>query len=284
LKNRIISIVSQTETMLKTYFVLVVSVSLFAFYACRKDHSSNENSQRLKEEVYRWGDSISYSFFFYDDQGRLIAERDSVFSGILRLNKSLLEYDVQGRLSKVSYSTSDPYIQSLSYSFVYDNNNQIIRKIELASDGSVRRTANTYNYDTQGRLTTDSVYDYWSESVYSWTVFTYGANDNVISWENNNKQGGAQSIKSISVSYDNKLNPYRSLGKVAYFIMNKYYDQFYLTRNNPTQIKYDDLNYGNTTVDYKYEYSENGLPKKIKIVTTYGQTEAYNDFVEFYYE
>jgi len=238
---------------------LAALIILLIFYACKKQDAASANGARLKGIIHKQGDSIAYSFFSYDAQGRLTTIIDSNNNG--HRWKTRISYNEQGKLTKDTiqyYACASCSPMQIIDSFLYDNNGHIIKKFVRSGSGPSFTTIRNYSYDAQGRLSADSMYDMRTNEVYFYSQFSYDGNDNVVQWESFDKSSGIMSSSwRVTAKYNNIKNPYNTFGLVNYIILREW-DILLLSKHNPTQLYYLD----GTTTDYTYEYYYNGLLKK----------------------
>ena len=256
---------------------LTTILILSLFYACKKDDLPNQNNQLLQRMIFKSGDSILYTFFNYDAQNRLAVITDSSNNG--QLWKTFIEYNPLDKPTKfkVLYrnNPTGSFIES-SDSLLYNNDKQVVKKLFTSYSINPYKTINTYNYDAQGRLINDTIYDYWSDQVFGYTTFTYDRHNNIIQWQDFYKSSGEMiSPGIITASYNMESNAYKSLGLAVYFIRD---DNFLLNEQNRTQVNY----YDGSIDNYQYEYYSNRLPKKAVITYTMSSWSFVNN-VEFFY-
>ena len=107
--------------------------------------------------------------------------------------KTFIDYNNQGNPVKfkvLSSSYPNGPINEVSYSLLYNNNNQVVEKRITTFSVGPDKKINTYSYDAQGRLIGDTTYSYWNNEVFSYMTFIYDGNDNVIQWEEYSKWSG----------------------------------------------------------------------------------------------
>ena len=248
------------------------------FCACKKDDLPNENGQLLQRIIFKSGDSILYTFFNYDAQNRLAAITDSNNNG--HLWRTFIGYNSLDKPTKfkVLYRNNpNGSFTETSDSLLYNNDNHVVKKLFTSYSIQPYKTINTYNYDSQGRLITDTGYDYWSDEVYGYTTFTYDGHDNIVQWQSFYKSSDEFiSGGIITASYNMENNAYKSLGLAAYFIRG---ENFLLSKQNRTQVNY----YNGTIENCKYENYSNGLPKKAVISYNMGGPFSIT-IIEFFYD
>lgn len=259
----------------KTYLLIVSLLLLLA--ACEKEKSfstgssSSTDKLRLTKAIWRWFDSATYSFFYYDEQNRLTRTVDSENTNFSKTFTSFV-YDADGRLLKKIY-TNDYNSDYSQDSFWYDHNNSIAGKRYSNSIGASLK--NTYSYDGQGRLTGDTTYHYWSDKIYQYVDYTYDSNDNIVSWQEFHDDGGMiKSDGAITASYNNSINPYFDQRSSIYTI---WYSNAILSKHLRTQVTY----YDGTIETVIYEYYPDGRVKKS---TSTDSSDVDTTTEEFFYE
>lgn len=212
------------------------------------------------------GDSVSYTSFLYDDQNRLVTIMDSNNNGYK--TRFDMFYDNQGRMWKVSEDGAG------FYTFDFDNKGFIIRKSFFHPGQQTSAIVNSYNYDANGRVITDSVYNYWTAAAYEIVTYYYDQQNNVTESKLIEKGSGTILVQQ-QCSYDNHPNPLNGKSVLNYFLDSGY--DVPNGKNNLLKILYDD----GTIVSYSYEYDNNGFPKK--------RIESINNdplitYTDYYYE
>ena len=193
-------------------FTIVLFYSLFS--ACKKSDLPNTDGQRLQRSITKEGDSISFTFFSYDAKDKLTVIIDSNNNDYLR--KTFIDYNNQGNPAKfkvLSSSYPNGPINEVSYSLLYNNDNQVVEIRFTSFSIGPDKKINTYSYDSQGRLIGDTTYSYWNNEVFGYMAFIYDGNDNVIQWEEYSKWSGTMTSEGITTaSYNSVNNTYSSLG------------------------------------------------------------------------
>ena len=243
-------------------FLFIVSILGVGFFSCTKNNnpSPNTSGEQLKRMVSR-SDSMWYVSFEYDGQGRLIAIKDT--NSQMHIGNTSIQYDQQNRMVKMILMR---YYQSMSNStgqwidsFGYDNNNHVIKKFSISSTIPETKVRNTYSYNPQGNLLADTAYDYWSNSIWGYTKFTYDGDDNIIQVERfeKNPSGILESKRVEKALYGSQKNPYDNIGTALYFYL--YQQETLLSKNALRQLQYSN----GDKVDYTYDNLTNGLPSKV---------------------
>jgi len=251
--------------MLTFRLFLVAGLIILAFSSCKKEGSSNSTGTVLKMIKRTERDSIFYRIFQYDNQQRLTSILDSNNNG----NKRRFDifYDSQGKLFKV---TEDGNL----FTFEFDDKGRIIKKIGLYSGQAQSSIQNTYKYDINGRVIADSMYSYWTQTVYSTISYSYDQNNNVTEAKFTKNSFGA-TLGQLHSTYDNHLNPLSETGSILYILSGGY--ELPTGKNNLVKAANDD----GTIVNFIFEYYSNGLPKKS---TEHISNDDLITYTEYYYE
>jgi YD repeat-containing protein len=238
--------------MLKTISAfLLLSI---CFIGCNKgDDASNGNA--LLSKVTNDDETRMYQ---YDQQNRLIKIERIGNDGILYADS--ITYDGNGRLQ--NSITKDRVIGMTDYYYTYLRNDkgQIIRKFGTKQNGAIVPNDHSYAYDDKGRVIADTAYYQQTNSIVSYFVCRYDANNNISEPEtydmvNPNNQG------TTTYQYDTKRNPYHLQGSDYFFVTNSIN---YLIPNNVISAN----NSQNIPVTIQIEYNNLGLPISMK--TKYG--------------
>jgi hypothetical protein len=241
------------------------------FISCSKDHSLTSRGTRIMKVVFT-GDSVATYTFQYDSKNRLT----SIVAGLdsfPEVDRILISYGADGKLSSCSF-------QGGKAIFYYSSTGQIVRRV-VAFDSDNRDTIkNFYDYDAGGRLINDS--SFWVGQTRSLRIrFNYDSNGNITMVENlTHYTGSLQTITLEEYEYDNKPNPYQTIGLTGYFIKG---ESVFLSKNTRVHQKWQN-NLGMTvTLDGKFEYYGNGFPSKTNY--TYTPVGYLNlKKVEYFYE
>jgi hypothetical protein len=225
--------------------------------------TSSQSTTPLKEIISNDGDSIGYTFFYYDTLNRLVSIIDSNNNSTTPIANISIHYDVQGR--PVSYTSLS--IEGLDDSsiFIYDNNGMIIKQTYMpinTQSGNPPMT-HTYTYDGEGRLVADD----------GSTVFTYNSDGNISEWESYLFDPISDTTQAF---YDTHINPYVSMGKFLYFITG---NNSLLNRNNIVKMILPDK----STIGYTYTYNSNGLPENVTLSYS-AYPNLGNNHIQFIYE
>ena len=127
--------------------------------SCNKDNSTALQQPKLSEIIStQSGDSTGITMFFYDNKNKLIETFDTTNNPPGSTSKTYFHYDNSGKLIGYNVFNSPNSIESnnSSFGFIYNNQNQIIQKIDSSNNMSIE----TYSYDEKGRLTDDYFYHY----------------------------------------------------------------------------------------------------------------------------
>jgi hypothetical protein len=249
------------------YCICLLALAI-SWLGCAKSGDDATGSGRLVKIATTVVDSVgndnapramAYQFFSYDNNGRLASIRDSSSPGARFTYYGPVAYPLGKGDEKFQYNSKGELVKLSRDSLVYNAKSQAIQKYRrVISPTSAYTLINTYTYDTQGRLLTDSGYttDYTYTPfllITDYYIFTYDAAGNIVKADQSIvwPLGSATRITtSYTKSYDTKRNPFESMGIAAYTL----YRQWHLIGSN---------NVVNT--GYSYEYYPNGLIKKISL-------------------
>ena len=224
------------------------------------------------------GPTSGTEVFTYDSQNRLtkINFLDSA-GNVIPNNGQTFTYDNTGRCSgsiiiETQFSISYP-IDTLTFSFTYDNNGNIVKEIRNSTTPSTFGPAK-FTYNADGWLIADSSYDN-SGAITVYSNYSYDANGNVTSYEPFTLYQGSfidLSGGPTTFEYDKNVNPYNKIGKLL-FVTSDPYNCFYLSKANIVTT----AAYGTAATIANYTYFNNGLPR----TAYYGNTKfGYS----FYYQ
>lgn len=209
----------------------------------------------ITRSVIKEGDSLLFLTYVYDSQKRLVSVIDSNNNDHQRSQLHFV-YNAQGRFDSVAYIGAPVPI---SYLFLYNSKGQIVQRREPYTSSNPNPIRNKYGYDAAGRLIADSIINYWSNEAFRVYSYSWDNNGNITeskTFDNNN--GSFQLVQSRQFLYDNKPNPYYSIGKVLYFLGERMNGgEYLLTRNNLTKKTFANGEY----LTYTYQYNSNGFPK-----------------------
>jgi YD repeat-containing protein len=265
--------------------LLPAFIILVFLYACTKDDLPQAGGERLHKIIRSndQDDSMHYVTFNYDAQGRLAVIEDS--NSQTHMHRTLISYNNDNKMIKIVRtryygSPSNLLGQEGADSFVYNNDNRIIKRLAISTQNNnpAYTTSNTYSYDEQGRLVTDTAHSIWTNGIAGLTTFTYDTNDNVIKSEKRYYSSGVLQDSAITqMTYTSQDNPYKNLGSAAYFLL--YDKDMVLSKQAPLLVLYP----YNTIISYNYEYYNNGLPRKV--INEYsGQNNSPKSTTEFFYQ
>ena len=229
---------------MRIFAYLFIVGLIFTSLNCEKGNLAGASQPLLHEVISQSGDSIGYTFFYYDND-RLVSVMDSNDRG--NVYKSFFSYNSSGLAVSIRHidnnDAAGTFHVSGEDSLIYDSNSRIIERRSLSQPSSII----TYTYDASGRLISDNH-----------NTFTYDNDDDV--------------IKAIlystgdtltTASYDKKINPYTyDLGILSYIISNSPYDfMIFLSKHNISQMKTSNGRIAN----FVYEYNADDLPAKVNI-------------------
>ncbi len=249
--------------------------------SCQKDKLPDANGTILDKIILKdYEDNLvlgteSYS---YSSQNKLIAITNIAPVDITNNNPGsvdsiFLEYDGQGRLLK---STNSNMVGGniFSYTFIYDSNGNIVKKVGTPILANLSLDNYSYAYNTQGNIIADSQYYGITSSIVAYNTFSYNADDNineVSQYENND--GSLIFIGKITYQYDKNGNPYAQIGIPLFLISDNIKG---LSKNNQTS----EIINNRLIAAPNYSYYSNGLPRK----AIYGPATDLNaKTIEFFY-
>jgi hypothetical protein len=251
--------------------------------SCTKEKNQQAQGDRLYKIINRDGDSGWHSIFKYDTGGKLSVIEDSNWQ--THMGRTFIYYNDRKQISKGVYmryyGSLNNLLSQWTDSFVYDNNDRIIKTMSLFPRSTISgyKTTKTFTYDGQGRVTTESSYYSGTLDLASLTTFTYDASNDVVQMEEIQYAFGSPgyTTNTIKIIYNSIHNPYKDLGVAGYLL---FYERYlFLSKHAPSQIIYPDH-----IKDYSYKYYDNGLPKKI-IYTSSGQyASSKPNTTEFFYQ
>ena len=241
---------------------------LFTLVACNKNDLPIGNGDRLEKVITTWGDSVAYTFLKYDQYNRLIHIFDSNNHKKPNVTNTSIVYNTGDKI--LNYTRSDEKGYQWSSSFRYNTDGHVTEQMENGPNGPI--LTNRYTYDTRGRLIADTSY-YRNNSIISYSTYKYDNNDNVVEWEHflhNNLFNTLDRQWTVYFSYDTKLNSYRNLNRAVYFMGGR---PELLSKNNLLRMRYNTV-----TIDYKYEYYNTGLPKRISLEKNDSNIPSFTEF------
>ena len=148
-------------------------------------------------------------------------------------------YDANGNITQIWRGSGTFSSASEKYSYVYDKANQLIRENLYYGSGNTNNATYTYTYDEWGNLLEKNKYAYTTGTVGSvLDTVTYGYTDS--EWGDK-----LTSYDGNTITYDAMGNPTSYLGKTLTW--------------EGKQLKTAARNVGALTIQYSYEYDENGL-------------------------
>ena len=245
---------------------------LWMFSSCQKEATPGSTNQYLRKTTSRSGDSLNHTTYTYDNQNRLVSISSSFNQGQGEQYRIDITYDAQGRMASASQNRNG------IDSFRYDNQNRIVQKLHITPSSTTYTGRSTYSYDTKGRLLADTLHSYWTNEIFEYTIYTYDQNDNIIEVKVFRNNAGTFYVeKTMQLQFDNKTNPYYSLGPVQYFIFSDGNGlEYLLSRNNCIKKTFPN----GDVISYNYVYAGD-LPKSV--VTTDSSDPGWTSSDEFYY-
>ncbi|MGB8191150.1 MAG: hypothetical protein WCF67_04480 [Chitinophagaceae bacterium] len=216
--------------------------------SCKKNTSINEGTLLKRTVKVSSNQHTTVDTFMYDSQARLTGIK--YFNTNTEYDKEIM-YDAQGRLSKVRYIYLG--VEQHSYSFIYNDKGQIIKKIATSAPGFDYPYGQSYAYDNVGRVIADTNYDQRTNTVRYYSTFKYDNNGNIIEDDFHNFVDPRNQGK-MGFSFDNYPNPYNAQGSIYFYVTGNY---AYLNKNNIVQI----TSWGTRSIETGFEYQSNGLPK-----------------------
>ncbi len=249
---------------MRNFFVLILAAGIVFFSSCEKQDLPDAPGKRLKMVKLTGKDDNSPFFtnYTYDSKNRLIAEVDSLAD--VTFFKIYFEYDDQDRLIKSTYMDSD-ILGDVGHknlaTFTYDDKDRIVRSV---SNSLIDPQAYTYyksfEYDTKGRLISDSSSDSQQHGIKSYRKFIYDDKDNLLEIER--YLPGDQLAEKIQMKYGTAVNMYYQLGRYYFFGA---FDVRALSRNNIIEEVSISDNIPGVVTYYDYQFFNNGLPKSIRM-------------------
>ena len=235
------------------------SILVYILTACKKEESKTLNIPLIKKIQSKLGDTVSFVSYIYDSQDRLVEILDS--NNNLHAGRTKLIYDQQGKLTGATDSIffAGVFTNTYIYSFQHDNNGRIIQRY---SGYSVNPNAsrNTYAYDLNGRLISDTVYNNYTGAVYSYFNYIYNQDGNLGTKNIYLKQGsGFQLHETQQMQYDQRPNPFYDLRDVLHFLTAYDQDQCLSVNNytSKTALQGSQTSY---SYQYNYQYNSDGSP------------------------
>ena len=185
-------------------------------FSCKKDNHQPLSNKRLTQVVTHWYDTIGYTFFKYNEFGKLVQIKKTSNNQPLDTSTCIISYDADNKMTgfTLTYNRISWYS---SFKFLHDNAGRIIRK--LYPDNVV---SNIYSYDNLGRLISDSSYSA-AENAYSpHGVFKYDNHNNLVEWQFFFYDYYWRTLYSSRIqqsSHNNRPSSYANLGLTLYSIM-----------------------------------------------------------------
>ena len=244
-------------------------VAIFLIVGCEKDYYPIANGKLLQKIVYRWHDTLYYSFLKYDQNDRLVEIKGTGINSPLDTIIVSINYDAQGKMIGYIYKYNR-FPNVYAYTFIYNSDGRISEK---RTPGSNTRS-HIYAYDQKGRLVADSLYIHDLNSMIPVVLYEYDDADNLIKWQNFYYNPATRKIDSLprnEASYHNSRNTLADIAQTLHFILE--YRAYILSKHNVAQVK----NNGDTHT-YTYEYYANGLTKKV----IHNNDKAF--YEEFFYD
>ena len=244
---------------------LISTASLLLFFSCQKEDLPDAPGDRLKMIRYKEGDSISFRTFQYDVQNRLTAVVDSGHGGVYR---RIVSYDTQGNLLSIA-------VNGDIYTFDLNSEGKVIRTWSTVPGQQSATVRNSYGYDMEGKLISDSIHSYWSPDVWGVVSFLYDVNNNVIESKLISATPNTQVAKKCT--YDKQRNPLYNQSVIIYLLFGGYGYGLPQGKNNVLKERFDN----GSEASYHYEYFSNDLPRQCSI---HDSSDPLVSYVDYYYE
>ena len=251
----------------------IASVILFyLFCSCSKQNTVLVGDHLLQRIVSTNSDTITYSTYQYDAQKRLVAIGDSDNDGYS--TNMTIDYDSTGNPIKYNVTTLNPQNNVPyaigSYLLVYQNG-RVIQKLRSDNSSGSYYLSNTYSYDLNGRLLSDSGLEILN-------YYSYDDSDNIAQIQSINPNFRVDAYTWTTINtYNSNTNPLSDLGLTVYFangnfdLLSKHNKIKSIIKNQFTSI----------TQDFTYDY-QNGLLKKMTMIWEY-QVPQQTHTEDFYY-
>jgi len=269
--------VNHNQAMKPFYYAAIAGLALFT--ACQKNSSTVYNGNngdklfktvRTSEEI---GDTL-VTMYYFNNQGLDSAEVCTTISnsGSADLYSRIFEYDADGKLAKLSYTSNGQITQSytfnrdvngrivkcnvnpagsgLTYAYAYNSSNQVIADTIYANDGQLAGYR-TYGYDSKGNQVNQETFTGYYHPIQS---------DGTFIWK-----------------FDDKINPYSVAGFHEALLAMDWTQM--LSPNNATG-EYAGTEIAN--IPSAYQYNSSGYPTSYSAKYLEGTT-WYTDKQEFYY-
>jgi hypothetical protein len=244
----------------------ISAASILLFFSCKKDEDLPvAPGDRLKMIRYQQGDTIWFRSFQYDVQNKLTAMVDSGHGGIYRRN---ISYGAQGNLLSAA-------INGDLYTFELNSEGRVIRTKSTVQGQQSPTVRNSYGYDSEGKIISDSIHGYWSTDVWGVVSFLYDGNNNVIESKLTSATPSVQVVKQCT--YDKQRNPLYSHRFTIYVLEAGYGYGLPQGKNNILKERFED----GSEVSYQYEYYSNGLPRRYSL---HDSSDPLVSYVDYYYE
>ena len=129
----------------------------------------------------------STSFFYYDENDRLVTEIYDADSSSVTLNtRCYYGYDTQGNNIRTEFDSNDPNISNRFYNRTFNSSNLLIRSEYFSAGNNLSPTSvYTYEYDQMGNLISKE-YDADNDPTTPNTLTTYaydGSSQGAAGWE-----------------------------------------------------------------------------------------------------
>lgn len=173
-----------------------------------------------------------------------------------------IEHGLNNELKTVTHSTqndSNITIEKIViYSFIYNDQNRIVKRIAQPLKADHEEDDHTYSYDPLGRLIADTTFYRQTTKVDKVSVYSWNADNNVIKYEDfaYNNLGNLELASFTDYSYDHMNNFYFDISSIVYYL-----DGFigvYMSNNNFIEFKHG----GNLSDIFTHQYNSNGLLSK----------------------
>lgn len=241
-------------------------------FACQKmpddtvERSSPDPTQNFVTALYkhivkRSDTSESINTFFYDSTGRLVSIESE--NNDLKLWKDKVEifYNKQQRPYKsvtTRLHNNNSSEELFTYTFVYDTVKNSVAEIASAPSGKVPPNNFGFQFDSRGRLVSDTFYISQTKQVSWYGNFSWDTDNNInqhIIHHTNNL--GVQTTTTWSFTYDKQKNPFALPALGFNHFLAYYNNQSSLNANNTKTMTMEGKLLGSFL---EYKYNNEGLP------------------------
>lgn len=266
--------------MKKLLFAL--STALILLTSCQREETlQNTGGSLLQKEVMTTYDHVVYTTVYrYNNLNKLI-EIQSWQSDMTGKNIIEVKHDAQGRMSQtLSYYVNDSNVvvrQLASVSFIYDNNNRIVKSLYTSLSPTTTEGWNkSLGYDANGRVVRDSSFSSVDGSLKEYAVFFYNDNNNAVEKTEYFAEEQAPIATWVN-TYDDKLTPHSNLGTDYYFILSGALNYNYSVNNITKWVRE-----GDEAEIVRYEYDASG-----RVLKAFAYPENHPQFTsafEYFYQ